>query len=555
MLAQVDASQQDIYSFPEAAGTASSPADQPAWKAALQQALTADQNALWARTKIGEEKKRRDEIAGAVNTMAANSAEQQRPVVESEISKVNMVLNLPPDRLQALKGLAETSVRKYQEDTRRADEKMVLAMSEIQRQQILKAGGRFGMSMGDGADSLVRSFRAAVNKMLSADERQRLETARKAQADRQAHVLGQVLLVVLDDKLALTAAQRQRLGPLADRVAKANHSLESIVKVDSYGDYISSLYQAAGTASEAELSAILDSDQISRWKDIKAGKNTDDEDNEMMVARPASPASSQAPPVPEPELVEHSVSAYLAGKSEKKRQRLLAACTLKAEDARRVCALSSEASGELQVAARGFTEDSMAQWNSQITERIRSFVANATPENIQSRLDSIQSYYFSDSYNQNNGSAEKSVWDEAVAAQLNTAQQAAWKKETDARKKYRDELIVDLLTARLENAVPLKEEQHGKVRAIIAKVLQDYAPELENFFSGNSGTPWFLSGYYNANLPLAGLPQPEMKTLLSDEQWKEWSGSPLYINALSNWSNVEQMHQQRVKQQARNTHL
>jgi hypothetical protein len=48
-------------------------------------------------------------------------------------------------------------------------------------------------------------------------------------------------------------------------------------------------------------------------------------------------------------------------------------------------------------------------------------------------------------------------------------------------------------------------------------------------------------------LPFAGIPEKEMKELLTKEQWESWTGCNEFNNAQNYWENIKRMHDQRTK--------
>ena len=59
-------------------------------------------------------------------------------------------------------------------------------------------------------------------------------------------------------------------------------------------------------------------------------------------------------------------------------------------------------------------------------------------------------------------------------------------------------------------------------------------------------TPWYLQTY-SSLLPMAGVPEKEMKTILSKAQWDRWAGEDLG-NAMNYWDSIENNHKNRVQQ-------
>ena len=74
--------------------------------------------------------------------------------------------------------------------------------------------------------------------------------------------------------------------------------------------------------------------------------------------------------------------------------------------------------------------------------------------------------------------------------------------------------------------------------------MSEYTDEIGTFFSFSEGSAWYLQNYTRF-MPLAGIPEEEMKALLSKEQWERWSTTEEFANAKNYWNNIRQNHQNR----------
>jgi hypothetical protein len=167
----------------------------------------------------------------------------------------------------------------------------------------------------------------------------------------------------------------------------------------------------------------------------------------------------------------------------------------------------------------------------------------ATPATIKQRLASVQDYYF-----QRGGVSAQSqpVWDATVKNELTTEQRSAWQKEVDERAAYRAKAIVAAILAEFDRRNTLTVEQWTKLEPVIAQVLKEYGPDIGNMFSYANSSPWYLQ-QHTMLMVFAGVPENELKPILSTEQWDQWTRSDVFTNSKSYWENVQANHAQRVK--------
>jgi hypothetical protein len=357
---------------------------------------------------------------------------------------------------------------------------------------------------------------------------------------RREQVMGQVMVMLLDEKIALTEAQRQKLEPIADRLVK---DVPELYPEGNPGDYYcvtpDVFYAAAAKTGDTELKPILDAIQLKRWHDLAKPETPPDD--------APSPAQASAPNADEPEDVEKAISNFFYEKTEDERQRELETNMLKAEDAARVAGLSAESAERLEAAAAGATEQSLMTWKWFTEQQIRSQLQGLTPQNVNQRLESLQDFFFQRRFGISN---REDIWDETVQSELTAQQQDAWKKETSAREDYRGNAIAAVVLSEFDRQAHLTDEQWGKLHPLVAGVLNDYSQGITQVFSGMNGTPWYLGGPYML-IPLAGVDDQALKSVLTKDQMDLWTGSQEFANANNLWQIVRQMHAQRVRRTAR----
>lgn len=244
------------------------------------------------------------------------------------------------------------------------------------------------------------------------------------------------------------------------------------------------------------------------------------------------------------ENTEHAISDFLYNKTVEQRKRLADLSVLKAEDAARVAGLNAEVTGRLQTAARGAAEEALTTWKSFIDQIVRSQLQGVTAENVKQRLEGIQSYYFQQGGN--NGSGKNAIWEKAVTTELTDEQRAAWQKEVDARGQFHDQAVAGLVAGEFARKQMLTVEQLTKLEPMVEGVVKDYSAEISSMFSSGNFTPWYLQSYM-MYMPFAGIPEKDIKDILTKEQWDSWSGSMECSNSSQFWTNIKAMHAQKLR--------
>ena len=224
------------------------------------------------------------------------------------------------------------------------------------------------------------------------------------------------------------------------------------------------------------------------------------------------------------------------------RKRFLAALELKAEDAARVACLPADTTAQLQIAARGAVERQLASWKMNVEQMVRAQIRDATFENVRQRLVGIDNFYFGDAYAERSFRGPQPVWDAAVQTALTPGQNAAWQKETDARRAYHDQSVAMGILAEFDLGNPVTGEQWNRLETLLEKAIEDYGQDIDRVFS----SPWYQERY-SMFLPFAFVPEKEMKAILTPDQWDRWTGSQEFANTSNYSRNIEQIHDQRVK--------
>jgi hypothetical protein len=547
VLSQVDANA-DMFAKAMQMQSGNWPADQPAWKDALKQTLTPSQAAAWDAAEAKRKQALDQQIGDFLKGVAHFASDQQKPGLKEKVSRIQSVLDLPKDRLDKLNAAADSMLDQFGSDTSARAEKALLAMGDDQRKETLAQRQQSFYNWIQPAPET--AWDQGLSRLLTPEETHRLQTAGDDRKTRRANSMGKLLLALLDEKIALTAAQRTQLEPILQTLVKQVPDLIQDEDLNNYFYYSPSLfYGAISNAPADQVKAILDPIQMRHWQEV--AKLKDIPDPNMYVSNaiqlPAVGDAAKPAPPAEPEDVERAISDFLEQKSSAEREKILSGYVLKAEDIARVVHLPPAPAERLQTAARGTAEALVAQFDQLAESMVRSTIGNVSPDTVKGRLDSIQSFQFQQlefNSQQLNRANSQSIWDTTVKAVLTPDQEKAWEQETTARSAYRQQAVAAMVVAAFDQRTNLSPAQWAKLEPLVTKIMTDYGDEFGRFFAYSQ--PWFLQSF-SIFLPIAGVPEKDMKSILTTEQWDNWTGSNQFSNANQYWTMIDQNHRQRTK--------
>jgi hypothetical protein len=224
-------------------------------------------------------------------------------------------------------------------------------------------------------------------------------------------------------------------------------------------------------------------------------------------------------------------------------KRYLDDAEVKAEDAARVAQVPQDVADRLLTAARGAADEKIADWNKSTEQMVRGNIGDVTPENIKQRLASIEDYQFGNTGSQGNGGGED-IWADAVKTLLNASQGAAWKKETDARRDYMRKAITGSVVCTFDQRFGLNAGQWAKLEPQVAKVITECSDQFATIYNSYPPVPWYLQSF-TMWIPVAGIPDKDMKGILSESQMKQWQGCNEHGEAEQLWQNIDQNRRNR----------
>jgi hypothetical protein len=536
------------------------PFEEDVWTKALRQTLTPAQSAAWDKVLAD----RKDQIEKQVGTIldqgVKNVRAQQLQQILAQCRSIEIALGLPKDRADKLENLAGSVVDQTAAMWRKRVESMILSMNENTRRQVIMNGNIFfGPEEGE-APLEQASWKEGMAKLLTPEEMARLQSTQEARQLKRAHVMGQIMIMMLDDKVAFTPTQRRQLQPIADRLVKNMPELFQDPGINGNFNCQPMLFYAAATkATEAELKPILDEAQLRHWQHLS---ETEGVDLDMPQAMPPARPDDQFKPedINGPEDVEKVISNFLYQAALDERKHILEENMVRAEDVIRSAGLSGAAAARLQDATLGATEDQLNGWKWFMEQQVRNQLQDVTPQNLKQRMENLQNFLmqfrgnFRMMMNLNlnqfrpmqDGKVNPGIWEKTVQSDLTAAQQAAWQKQTDEREAFREQAITSLIMMEFDRKIQLTPDQGTKLEPLVSGVLRDYTPDIARVFAGSGDFPGYIANGC-VLMPLAGVSTADFQAILTKDQWKLWSESPDCINASNLWQGVRQFHNQRVK--------
>ena len=512
------------------------PSEQEVWIQALRQALNPNQAAAWDKSQAERKEIIEKEIDKPLTVNEDKIRLSQRQQILAACQEIEASAGLPKERSDKLEELATTVADQATELWRQRMERILLRMDDDRRKSFTEEGGEFvGMDPKHAAIKQA-AWKDGVAALLTAEENKRLQANRDASRSKRAHALLQIMIALLDEKIAFTSSQREKLQPIAAHLVKNVPELYPDNATDMYSGYSVEMFYALTAGTEADVKPILDEIQFKHWRNCS-------EPDDFGVNNLKSNGDAKA----EPPDVETAISSFLYEKEKNERKRLIEASSLKVEDVARVANLSAATKARLELAVRGAAEQELTSWRWFIEQQIRAQVQEATPQNIRQRLEGIQDFMFQQHIffgvrGFQGTQADQGIWGKTVDVELDAKQKETWKKETDARAAFRDGAIAEFVVAEFDRRTQLTADQWAKIEPMIANIVKDCSPDISRVFSGNV---WYLQGPYSL-LPFAGVPDADLQAVLTKDQWDQWHNSAENTSSTNLWQNIVQIHKQRA---------
>ncbi len=247
------------------------PEEEPAWTEGLRQTLSVKQMDVWLKT-VNERHAAKVAMARALVDRHLESQNVEfRETLLKRSHAIQTILALPEAAAAPLDKLAK---RTAEESTKRwgnTTVRWMVELSETSFRELLKGdnSGTYYAVLPEDRETQDRAWNDGLAKMLSAADLQ-LWHERSAEL-RAAHlqIYAAILVAELDQELAFTAGQREQLEPLALRLVQRAQISVRDSEIDPH--FVALWWTArdvAKRATDGELGAILNADQVARWRRI-----------------------------------------------------------------------------------------------------------------------------------------------------------------------------------------------------------------------------------------------------------------------------------------------
>jgi hypothetical protein len=497
------------------------------WAEVITSLLGAEPVKQWQ--KLGAEQKAKEEadLVDSLKPSEAQAQMQMEELIGREVDSYVSGLNLDDERKNELEALAKLAVTASVEASKKQWIKTIQGWSTADRKN--RRNSYFGVSDEDQPPKQ-KVWAEGLKKLFSEDELRNMQEGLAQRKTRMSGALAAAALVEMDKTLALSVKQRADLEPLLRPLMEPLLRDES-QEYWSYQGY--QLCNAAAKVDEKQLTTILDDVQMKQWKALVSMVPNNSRSGGITVT------SSEIDPEEEKPDIEWEISRHLHQLGVNERKRLLEVMLAKVSDAKRVLSLPDDKVKRLTTAAKGAVEASMEEWRTQVESWVRNSVERATPATVKATLANLAR----STYNtQSKGPQTQDRWRETITTLLSESEQTAWKKVLDARKDYRTSAMATMSVNELDRRRRLSPEQIKKVHQLVSTVLDDYLPDIERYMNHS----WHLQ-YYYALLPLAGVKDGDLKSVLTERQWKLVQERDL-PDAEQYWEGIESYHKQRLEQ-------
>jgi hypothetical protein len=520
------------------------PEEHSAWTSAVKGVLTPAQLAAWEKIVAEERQKLKAEIGDRLTAWLTPGRQALEESIFAKSDEMSRSLKLPKERADQLKSLAKDAVDACMAKWRDRQEKWLADMPDEQRRQMLKNRQVYFAPNADEVPEEMPAWKTGLNKLLSVDERKQLEAEAADHTARSAHAFDRLMVAEIDARVALTADQRQRIEPICQSVAAKNVGMLTPTPGPGYQQIdIIDLLSAGLKSSEKEVQAILEPIQWRHWLDAC---NSFTQERRGVSSTVPPKGQKEKPVLPaEPEEYERVLANYLDEHAKTTRERALAESLLWAEDAGRASNLPTDKVEQLKTAARGAVEESMRNWKSNVDETVHTFVRDTPARFLEGRLRNMQEYYFQQRLYPL--AKTQALWVDAFKANLNAEQTAAAEKSANEREAFKSESIAAFVVAMFDQYHHLSPAQQTAMTTAVTGAVKEYQPDIQTYFSGNyRSSEWYLQGY-TMYLPVAAVPETELKSILGQELFDRWAHSPEYGNTMTYWVNLKENHDNRVR--------
>jgi hypothetical protein len=507
------------------------------WDALLKRTLSPDQHA----SLLAAEKARAEKIRKQVRGHTKRIRDWISPDVDRELAVFENGQGVKKERIEELKKLMEQALDQSVEDYCRAAEAWLRSLSHPERENVLKTD-KIPEHTTFPPYPHTTALRTYKNQPLWKEGLVKIVPPEEMRAsarreDKEAALWTRLLLVELDEHVAFSSEQRRQLQTqLLPRLRSK--------RLPELPDGLQS-ERAIGlgqTIPDAQLASILTPEQVRRWKDADKNAATN---RGRRAKQPPLPEPSAEPEFGlEPEEGEQALSEFLFRKTQQLKEETRGRLLLRVDEATRECHLAPEQSARLRSAALGAADaivEAAAQGHRGF---VVEFMKECPARELRARLAAMPEHEMSFRFSLRNlrRIEEQPLWEKTLQAELNAEQLQTIRTVRAERAGFRNETFAELVLQTVAQVSPLTDEQSTELDAKIRHSLETFQQDLDTFYKD-----WHL---HQTALPVMGIPEKELKELLTPAQFEKWTKSEVYQRAETYWEQIQRLHDERVKQKA-----
>ncbi len=519
------------------ANESESPIRQPAWTGALDELLTPAQLATWQaeKSRRAEEDARR--IADMIDATAESYEMQFQAGLDPSLADIVTSLELDEERAEAFRTAGKAAVRQSIESWKNRARDWLDGLTPEQRENYTEQGRIPLGSQAEDAAERQPAWTGAFETILTDEERNRWEEIRETRTRHREEAVSSLMLSLIEEWVGFDEAQWTELTPICRR---GSGSLVNQLDEQHFYMNLTQIAQALRGLENRKVREVLDPSQWDRWERAVALLESRNRSRRLEAGDPGD-----LPPGPDPVAIENAITGLLYQRNLEKKREVMLMVEAEIEVGGRATSLAPDTLEQLQTAAKGAAEEVVHQWDTHFSSYVRDRVKAANPRTIDQMLASIGNY------NSGNRDAplETAIWKRSLGRLLDEAQAATWKQASDARIQRRRDAVAAMVTVFFEGRLGLNGDQLPGFREKLRASLETYGPDIERYFT-SWNSPWYLQ-YYSIGLPVMGIPEKELKAMLSREQFQIWE-QQFQGNAANYWENIERYHEQRKEEKQGN---
>ncbi|MCB1063412.1 MAG: hypothetical protein KDN20_10895 [Verrucomicrobiae bacterium] len=503
------------------------------WSKGIAAKLTPAQSASWEAEKTLQAEEDAKRLADMVDATADSYEMQFQTGLDPKVNDIVSSLKLDEKRAKAFEEAGKTAVKQSIDTWKKRATEWLDGLSDNQRETYTEQGRvPLGYNSEEAADKQP-AWTEAFEKILTPEEIKEWKVLQETRSKHRQTAISDLMISLLEEWVGLDEKQWEQLRPIC---AEGASNLVQQLNEQHFYMNLNQIAQPLKVIDQKKLEKILAASQQERWK----WAVTLLESRNRGQTKVEGPDPKTIPPGQDLVAVEDAITELIYQRNREKKDEIMTLLKSEIEIGSRAAKLSPEVVEQLITAAKGATDEVVHQWDNNFASYVRGRIKGANPRTIHQILSGVGNY--------NNGREkplETGIWKRSLSLLLDESQTQAWQTATENRETMRRNAIASMVSVYFEGRLGLDEKQGTALRAKLTTAVQTYGPDIESYFTSWS-SPWYLQ-YYSIGLPLMGIPEKELKELLSKDQFTIWE-QQFQGNAANYWDSIESRHKQRTKE-------